>query len=63
MEVIECVTNCHVLSGYCKCQCRNAIKFRNENVVFKGSMPTIEEIEEELSDTIVDSENKGGEDV
>ena len=30
---------------------------------FKGSMPTIEEIEEELSDTIVDSENKGGEDV
>ena len=30
---------------------------------FKGSMPTIEEIEAELSDTIVDSENKGGEDV
>ncbi len=30
---------------------------------FKGSMPTIEEIEAELSDAIVDSENKGGEDV
>lgn len=29
---------------------------------FKGSMPTIEEIEAELSDTIVDSEEKGGQD-
>ena len=29
---------------------------------FKGSMPTIEEIEAELSDTTVDSEKKGGQD-
>lgn len=29
---------------------------------FKGSMPTIEEIEAELSDAIVDSEKKGGQD-
>ena len=29
---------------------------------FKGSMPTIEEIEAELSDVIVDSEKKGGQD-
>ena len=29
---------------------------------FKGSMPTIEEIEAELSDTAVDSEGKGGQD-